>query len=88
MNNISIENLDKICKKGSKPIDSIVVKSGVMDYVEGCELLSYNKIVEIDYRAHMIDVNIDKYFNEEFNKWNKINYMILNPARRSYRKNS
>ena len=33
----------------------------------------------------MIDVNLDEYFSEEFNEWDKINKVILNPARRSHR---
>ena len=84
INNIRMENLDKTYKNGSTPIDSIAATNGVMDFVEGCELLGYNEIVETDHRAYMIDVNINEYFDEEFNEWDKINYVILNPARRSH----
>jgi len=84
-NNIEIERLDRTYKNGSKPIDSIAATCGIMDFVEGCKLLSYNEIVETDHRAYMVDVNIEEYFDENMNEWDNINHVILNPARRSHR---
>ena len=53
--------MNKTCKSESKPIDS----SGIIEYVEGCEVINYNDIIETYYRAYMIDINIDEYFKEE-----------------------
>ena len=65
-NNIESYQLDNIHKEGSKCIDSIVVSIGIMEYVEGYQLMNYNDIVELDHRAYIIDVAIGEYFDEEF----------------------
>jgi len=85
INNIRMDLFDKTYKNGSKPIDSIAASCGIMDFIEGCELLNYNEFIDTDHRAYVIDVNIDEYFNEEFNEWDKINKVLLNPARRTHR---
>jgi len=38
-----------------------------------------------DYRAYLIDFNLEEYFQEEFSTWNNINKSILNPSRKSHR---
>lgn len=85
VNKLKIEELDKTHKNGSKLIDSIAATSGIMEYMEGCELISYNDIVETDHRACVIDVNVEDYFKDEFNEWDKTNHLMLNPAKRSHR---
>ena len=85
VNNINMNRLDRTYKNGSKSIDSIAATCGIMEFVEGCKLLSYNEVIETDHRAYVVDVNIEDYFNEDFNEWDKINHVILNPARRSHR---
>ena len=78
---LRLKELDKTCKNGSKLIDSIAVTSGIIEYVEGYELINYNDIAETDHRVHMIDINVEDYFKEELNVWNKINNVILNQAK-------
>ena len=56
-----------------------------MEYIEGCKLLGHNEIVESDYRAYMIDIIIEEYFEEELSMWDNINKVISNPAQRSHR---
>jgi len=79
------ETLDSTYKHGSKQIDSIAATNGIMNYIEGCRLMNYNEIVESDHRAFMIDVDIEEYFNDEFSGWDKINRVMINPARKSHR---
>jgi len=79
------EALDSTYKHGSKQIDSIAATNGIMDYIEGCRLINYNEIIESDHRAFMIDVDIEEYFEDEFRGWDKINKVMLNPARKSHR---
>ena len=67
VNNISLKELDKTYINGSNLIDSIAAMCGIMEYIEGYKLLGYNEIVESDYRAYMIDIVIEKYFEEELN---------------------
>ena len=85
INNISIDRLDKTYKYGSKAIDSIAVSSGLIDYVEGCKLVTYNEIVETDHRGYIIDISLEEYFEGEFSSWDSINRVILNPSKRSHR---
>ena len=70
---------------GSNPIDSIAVSEGLMEFIEGLKLLSHNEIVWSDHRAYVIDVNFEDYFNEELNRWDNINHMMLDPAKQSHR---
>ena len=51
VNNIPLEQLDRTYKQGSKPIDSIAATTGVLDYVEGCQMMDYNNIIETDHRG-------------------------------------
>ena len=85
VNKLRLEQLDKTYKNGSKPIDSIAATSGIMEHVEGCEVMNHDDIVETDHRACMIDINVEDYFKEEFNVWDDINHVMLNPAKRSHR---
>ena len=62
VNKINIQQLNKTCKNGSKPIDSIVATSRIMEYVKGCEVINYNDIVETDHRAYIIDINAKDFF--------------------------
>ena len=52
-----------------------------MEYAEGCELINYNDIVETNHKAQMININAEDYLKEEFNVWDKINYIMLNLAK-------
>ena len=63
-NRIPVKELDKTCMKGSNPIDSIVVLEGVIEYVEGSKLLDHNKILCLDCRAYIVDINFEEYFGE------------------------
>ena len=85
VNNVELRELDKTYKNGSSPIDSIVALSSIMEYVVGYHLINYNEIVERDYQAYVIDINIEEYFDEAFSGWDNINRVILNPPRRSHR---
>jgi len=86
INNIRMDQMDKMHKSGSKPIDSFAASAGVLEYIEGCMLLDYNDIFETDHRGYMVDVVLDEYFDLEFSSWDHINKIMLNLARRSYRK--
>ena len=53
-------------QNGSNLIDSVTGISGIIEYVEGCEVINYNDIMETDYRAYMIDISVQEYFKKEF----------------------
>ena len=85
INNIRMDQMDKTCKSGSKPIDSFAASAGILDYIEGSMLLDYNDIFETDHRGYMVDIALDEYFEMEFSSWDQINKVMLNPSRRSHR---
>ena len=68
-----------------RPIDSVAISVGAIQCIEGCQLLEYHDIVMSDYKAYLIDFNLEEYFQEEFSTWNNINKSILNPSRKSHR---
>ena len=84
INRIENKDLDKTQVPRSNPIDLIAALEGLMEFIEGSKLLSHNEIVWSDHRAYVIDVNFEDYFNEELSRWDNINHVILDPAKRSY----
>ena len=63
--------------QGSSSIDSIVVSKRLMEFAEDSKLILYNKIVWPDYRAYIIDINLENYLNNVI--------ITLDLAKRSYR---
>ena len=84
INNAQMQDLDKICMHGSNLIDTIEVPEGLIGFVEGSKLLSYDEIAYTSYRAYLIGINLEEYFNEEVSNWDNINHTILCLAKRSY----
>ena len=52
---------------GWKQIDFAATTTGLLEYIDRCELINYNKILIIDYWEYLIDLNLSKYFNTEEN---------------------
>jgi len=50
-------------------------------------LVEYNKIINSSYRGYLVDLDIVEYFRNLNNFHDKINEIILNLSKRSYRKN-
>ena len=61
-NNILLEQLDKTFIRVLLPIDSIVILSRDMNYVEGVKLLDYNEFVMSDHHCYLLDMSIEDYF--------------------------
>ena len=55
-----------------------------MSYIEGCILCERNKILDIDYRGNIVNIDLNAYFEDEFSSWDKINWLLLDPGKRSY----
>ena len=60
--------MDHIEVRGSTPIDTIAISHGAMKYVEGSRLMECNKIIFTDYRAYIVDVNLNDYFDDQISK--------------------
>ena len=56
--------MDNTFAKGLAPIDTIVMLSGIMQFVEGCKLFETNHFIIANHRACMVYVNLEEYFGE------------------------
>ena len=63
-NIIQYEDLDPTFIRGSKCIDSIAATYNLLDFVEGSKLLEAHEITIIDHRSFIIDINIERYFDD------------------------
>ena len=86
VNDVQINQIGRTYKHGSKPIDSFAATSGIMEYVDGCEILGYNEVVESDHRSYLVDISLEEYFNDEMSEWDTIDRVKINPSKRSHRK--
>ena len=84
-NRIPLKELDSTNINGSKPIDSIALSSGVIDFIEGAKLLGNKNVIITDHRAYMIDFNMEEYFQDQFSSFVGVNRALLNPSRKSHR---
>ena len=52
-------------KRGSDYTDSIVVLPNISNFIEELKLLETSEIIIIDYRAYVIDTNLEEYFEKQ-----------------------
>ena len=57
--------MDTTFIRGAKLIDTIAISNGIMQCVEECKLINENAIVLSDYRAYMVDINLEQYFSKQ-----------------------
>jgi len=43
-----------------------VATEGIISYIEGCKMLSFEEIVFSDHRSYVIDINLEEYFEDTF----------------------
>ena len=84
-NGIELKEMDHTHSRGTKCIDSIAATSNVRKHIEGCSLYETNEIINTDHRSHVIDVNLEEYFLEEFSEWDKIERGVMDPSKRTHR---
>ena len=65
-------------KRESNSIDSMAVSPNLMKYMEGYRLLKINKVIAMDHRSYIIDINFEEYFQENLTNWDNINKTMLN----------
>ena len=68
----------------SNTIDTIAASEGLIDFIEQLKLLAHDEILPSDYRVHTVDINLEDYFNEELNYWDKMHHIRLDPTRKGY----
>ena len=78
--------MDKIYSKKSKYIDSIAAIQNLLDFIEESSLLETNEVILTNYRAFVIDINLESYFEDDTSTWDQINRCQLNLVCRSYKR--
>ena len=68
-----------------KCINSIAVTPNLKKHIEGRILFETNEISNTDDRLHVIDVNLEAYFQEEFSTWDKFEKGFLDLNKRTHR---
>ena len=53
---------------GKKCVDYVLVSEGMLNVVEGIELIECNEIVDSDHRGWLTNVNLETHFGEDFNR--------------------
>ena len=71
--------------RGSKYIDSIAATYNLLDFIEESKLLEAYEIIFTDYRLFIINMNMERYFDDQLSIWDKIKKRKLNLARRLHR---
>ena len=82
-NYIILNNLDYTHRWEIKYIDSITVTLVILEYAEGSKLYKRCDIIDTDHRSHIIDINLESYYKDEFSEWNNINKEFLRVSRRA-----
>ena len=68
-NQIDWNNMDHTQVRGSKPIDTIAVSCGILEYIEGCRLMECKEITLTDHRSCLINLNLVDYFQGQTSGW-------------------
>ena len=64
----------------------MLVSVGMFEIVEVIELIECNEIVDSGNRGYLIDLNLEAYFDKDFNQENEREQRLLNPNKRCHRK--
>ena len=57
VNEVDENNIDGTFECGTKCIDFVLVSEGIINIVEGIELIECNEIVDSDHRGYLTDLN-------------------------------
>ena len=72
-NAIDSNNLDHTFRDRIEYIYSIAVTPNVIEYIEGSKLLEINTIIDTDHWSFIVNINLEKYFQEQISYWDTIN---------------
>ena len=64
----------------------MLVPEGMLEIVEGIELIKCNEIVYSGHRGCLIYLNLEDCFDKEFNQANEKEQRLLNPNKISHKK--
>ena len=64
----SWNNRDETFKLGSRHIDSIAMSEGLMTFIEGFEIIEWYENASKDHIGHVVEPNLEKFFNENLHE--------------------
>ena len=65
-NGLELSQMDHTYGRRTKGIDSIVFNPNLRKYMEVSGLFETNEILNTDHISHVIDANLEVYFQEDF----------------------
>lgn len=77
--------MDHTYQRGTKYIDLIEATKNIINFIKDSRLYKINKIINTDYRAYVVDINFEYYFEEEFSRQDKIDKAVLSLNKRIHR---
>jgi len=81
LNKYNSNNRDNTYIIETKYIDFVAATSGLINNIEGCELINYNQIIQSNHRGYLIDLNLEQYFNMNNFDIDQVNSSQLNSRR-------
>ena len=49
-----------------KNVDSVAASKNILSCIERYQIFQINKIINMDYHRHIIDINLESYFSKKF----------------------
>ena len=56
----------------SKCIDTVLVTTGLLEFIDGSKLIDFNEVIFTDHRGYITDLVLEEYFNVEGNYIDKL----------------
>ena len=78
---------DETLKHKNKCVDLVLATEGILRCTKIIELIEFYEIVELDYRGHLIEIDIEDYFAEELVEGDNRMKKISNLNRKNTQRN-
>ena len=76
---------DVTFKRFSRCIESIAVSEGLMSFIDGFEVIEWDEKMSTDYSSHLVELNLENFFNENLYELYQENRSKLDSSRRSHK---
>jgi len=86
MNLIKETQWESTCKYSVKCVNAIATTAGLLQYVDGCEMIESNELIVTDYRGYLINFNLERYFECKQFVLDDINSLKLDSRWASHKK--
>jgi len=76
--------MDNTYKYGTKCIDIVMCTYGLVEFISGCQMVEYDKVILNDHRGYLVDIEIERYCQCKLSKYDKPCHTILNNTRKNH----